>query len=572
MIEEREKDNLILYCNNCGWKISCDIIEEFYGEISKGYYCYNCGKDLRQIDKEDNLDFLRYCEYLYEDIGSIRAVCRKLEQEGFIVERRSLKRNLARKFEQEGRNFERWFLQFKKYQKGTHYNDAEVDTWIDLYEKIGNLSEISRILKGSNNSGPDSKTIAIRIKQKFEEGSRDFYAWRSHFKNINPTYFLPNYSYHDAKDWKKIYEKQGSYRSVAKIIGVGHHTIKKYISILSDKEEWDLEEWEEKYSINRYKYSQKDVKLWIELYEEIGSFLALSKVLQQNYNQSPDSKNIKKRIKEEFQFNGWDFNAWIKNNEKTSQYSNSDVLEWKNLYEELGNFTAISNYLEEKFGESPDPTTIKNRLLNLFLENGWNFGEWAIINYNDNSKCHYLIGKYIHWILECIFVEYALKHDLKGFFEIMPNRLNGSLKSVDNVLLKSPANTINIDYTISSSKKVFLSKCKKGYQSHNRYLILVSLKRDNISDILKNSNFPFKGNVKIFNIKKFAKYMDYYGNYRENYFDAIKIMKESFTDDFFLKKLAKLAKEAKIKLEKFQEVYPISQEDYELETKWWKKF
>ena len=49
-------------------------------------------------------------------------------------------------------------------------------------------------------------------------------------------------------------------------------------------------------------------------------------------------------------------------------------------------------------------------------------------------------------------------------------------------------------------------------------------------------------------------------------------MKESFIDDFYLEKLEKLAKEARLKLEKFHNIYPISQEDYELETSWWKKF
>ena len=153
----------------------------------------------------------------------------------------------------------------------------------------------------------------------------------------------------------------------------------------------------------------------------------------------------------------------------------------------------------------------------------------------------------------------------------MPNRLNGSLKSVDNVLFKTPFNIINFDYTISTHKRVFLNKCKKGYQSLNRRLILVSLNTDNIEDLLRNNKYPYKENVKIFDTNKFAKYMKYYGNYLENYYDAIGIMKESFTDDFFLKKLVKTAKEAKIKLEKFLKIYAISQEDYELEIRWWNK-
>ena len=585
MIENRDQKNQIFYCKECGWNISCYDVEKIYGEKNGAYFCYQCGKNLvkkeddshpyikhnSQINNEYSIDFLAYCELLYEEIGSIRAICRKLEQEGYIYERRKLKSKLEKKFEQEGRDFERWFNQYKKYQRGIYYKDSEIDTWISMYEKIGNFSEISRILTSNDKNGPDDKTITKRIREKLVYEGRDFDSWKSHFKSVNTSHFLPNYNYSDAKEWKKFYEKQGSYRSVAEIIGVGHHTIKKYISQLSDKEEWDFERWEEKYSSGRYKYDEQDLELWIQLYEEFGSFLAISSFLAQNFNQSPDSKNIKKRLLELFRSRGWDFNEWIEINKAEGLYSNNDVLEWKTLYEELGNFTAVSNFFNEKFGEGPDPTTVKNRLKSLSIQEGWNFKKWTISFYNDNSKRHYLIGKYIHWILECLFIEYTIKHDLKGFFEIMPNRLNGSLKSVDNVLFKSPFNIINIDYTISTYKRVFLNKCKKGYQSLNRRLILVSLNTDNIEDLLRNNKYPYKENVKIFDTNKFAKYMKYYGNYLENYYDAIGIMKESFTDDFFLKKLVKTAKEAKIKLEKFHKIYAISQEDYELEIRWWNK-
>lgn len=586
MIEKDINKSTIFYCKECGWNIPSLIIEEIYGEKKDNYFCFECGKKIMikknwlytniepnsRINNEYSLDFLTYCEFLYEEEGSIRAICRKLEKDGCNIERRKLKESLENKFRQEGREFDRWFNEYKKHQRGVHYKDSKVDTWINMYEKIGSFSEISRILTINDKRGPDNTTIAKRIKEKLLSEGRDFDSWKAHFKRVNASYFLSNFNYSDAKEWKKMYEKKGSYRSVGKIIGVGHHTIKKYITQLSDKEGWDLDDWEEKYSKGRFKYNKKDLELWIALYEEFGSFLAISNFLHQKHNHSPDPKNIKKRLEGEFQSRGWDFDKWIEINKKESKYSNIDVSEWKTLYEELGNFSAVSNFLNEKLGESPDPTTIKNRLNVMFLEKGWNFKKWTINYYNDNSKRHYLIGKYIHWILECLFIEYTLKHNLKGFFEIMPNRLNGSLKSVDNVLFSSPFNIITIDYTISTNKRVFLNKCNKGYQSPNRYLILVSLKLDGVDDILRNNRYPYKKNVKIFNTINFAKYMKYYGNYLENYFDVIDIMKESFTDDFFLKKLAKIAKEAKLKLEKFHKIYAISQEDYELEIRWWNKY
>lgn len=566
------------YCNKCGWKVSSNEIKNRNCEQKEFYYCSHCGNKLYAIENNnysnhllESSKFLAKCERFYEEIGSMRAVCRKLEQEGYQIDRKRLRSMLEQKFDKEGRDFEIWLSENKKYQRGVHYTDTEVETWINMYERIGSFPEISNILTNRAETGPDYKTIIKRIEERFIKEDRDFVSWKANYRRINTGHFLPNYDYSDAIEWMKLYEKQGSYRSVANIIGVGHHTIKKYISQLALKEKWNLEEWEEKYSKGCIKYNDEDIRLWIDLYEDLGSFLAISKFLEQNSEQSPDSKNIKKRLLEYFESKSWNFDEWTEFNRKEGLYTKEDVIEWKSLYEELGNFTAVSRYLHDKNGESPDPTTIKNRLKNFFSRNKWNFKKWTINFYNDNSKRHYLIGKYIHWILECLFIEFTLKHDKKGFFEIKPNRINGSMKSVDNVLLKSQFNIINIDYTISTHKKVFLNKCKKGYQSPNRRLILVSLNIDFEDDILHNKRYPYKQNVNIFNVNDFVHYIKYYGNYLENYIDAIKIMKESFTDDFFLEKLRKIAKEARLKLEKYQKLYPISQEDYELEMKWWNK-
>ncbi|MFX1235650.1 MAG: hypothetical protein ACFFBY_14035 [Promethearchaeota archaeon] len=564
----------IFHCKKCGWNIFSSKIKEIYGENDGNYFCYKCGSNLMRsfYDNEYNLDFLKHSESLYEDQGSIRAVCRKLENDGYHIERRKLKRNLENKFQQEGRDFNKWFNKYKKYQRGFHYKDSEVNVWISMYEKVGSFLEISRILANNNKKSPDYKTIAIRIKEKLVSEGRDFGSWKAYFKRVNPNYFLPNYNFSDAKEWKKLYEQWGSYRAVEKVISIDHHVLKNHIFQLANKEGWDFDEWEEKYSKGRFKYDKSDLELWIKLFEEFGSFLAISNFLNRNTGQSPDSKNIKRRLKEEFQFRGLDFDMWVEDNKKVGLYSNEEVKEWKSLYEELGNFTAVSDYLEENFGEGPDPTTIKNRMKSLFQEKGWKFKSWVIKFYNDNSERHYLIGKYIHWILEYIFIDYTLNHDIKGYFEVMPNRFNGSLTSVDNVIIKSSFDIINIDYTISTKKRVFYHKCKKGYQSLNRQLIIVALNIDESEAILKKNVIPYKKNVKIMNAKKFCRYMKYYGNYLENFYDAIGTMKEAFSDDFFLIKLEKIAKEARIELEKLAAIYPISQENYELDISWWKNY
>ena len=426
---------------------------------------------------------------------------------------------------------------YKRYHKTQQYKDSEVGIWEKLYEEIGSFPEVAKFLKQKYKKGPDYTTIIGRIKKKFEKEGRDFNQWRNFYKRKNTSQFLPLYLIRDAKKWRKLFEKSGSYRSVENLTSVGHHTIKKYIAELAKKEGWDFEDWEEKYHIGRYKYKNSDVKLWIDLYEKLGSFLAVSNYLNREIGISPDPKNIKKRIKEEYINNGDNFDDWIKCYKKTGIYDNNRVLEWKFLYEELGNFSAISDYLDERTSESPDPTTIRNRLFSLFEENGWNFENWVNNYYNDNSERQYLIGKYIHWILEYIFISFTLEHNMKGFYEIMPNRFNGILTSVDNILINSSFDSISIDYTTSIRKKVLINKCKKDYQGFNRKLFIIALNFDNTKDFLKNRNIPFKENVKLLTANEFASFMGYYGYYLENFNIAIEVMKKSYNDDVKLNKL-----------------------------------
>ena len=600
MFDEDINNPIIYYCKKCGWRISNKEIESITGRKEKLSFCQECGIPIYTlITKSSNItrsknykifqdklskrveiisgykysdEVLTICELLYEEIGSFRGVERELEEKGIKIDRRIIKKKLEEKFLKEERNFEEWVVNYKKHQRNVHYKDSEIEEWEILYEEIGSFPEVAKVLKNRNKIGPDYSTIVKRLREKFEREGCNFNVWRNSFKRKNPSYFLPHYTLAHAKEWKNIFEKQGSYRSIEDLISVDHHTIKNYISQLAEQEGWDFEEWEEKYQKGRFKYDNDDLELWIELYEDLGRFLAVSTYLNKEIGQSPDSKTIKKRIVEEFQFRGWNFDDWVECNKKVGIYSNDDVLEWKSLYEELGNFTAVSDYLNERIGESPDPTTVKNRLFSLFQDKGWNFQKWINEYYNDNSERHYLIGKYIHWILEYIFIEFTLEQDLKGFFEIMPNRLNGSFKSVDNVLFKSPFNIINIDYTTSIRKKIVINKCKKGYQDFNRKLIIVVLNQDVIEEFLKYKNIPFKENVEILTKQEFCSFIGYYGNYLENYNDAIEIMKESYNDDFFLKKLEKLAKEARKNLDELSEIYPISQDDYELEASWWKNY
>ncbi|TFG23240.1 MAG: hypothetical protein EU532_13650 [Promethearchaeota archaeon] len=577
MIDKEVDKSTLFYCINCGWKIMIGEIEHIGGCKEKITYCQECGEPIRKLlnynfKNKYSDEILTICQLLYEKIGSFRGIEREFGKDGIEIDRRIIMKRLNEKFLREGKNFDEWVENYKKHQRNIHYKDSEVEEWKILYEQIGSFLEVANYLRKANKPAPDYSTIVKRLMEKFEKDGVNFQEWENAYKRENPSYFLPHYTLGDANKWKKIFEKKGSYRSVENLVSVSHHTIKKYIIQLAEQEGWDFNEWEDKYHKERFTYSNDDLEVWIELYEDLGSFLAVSNYLSQKTDQSPDSRTIKSRLKKEFNLRGWNFRQWIECNEKLGLYNNEDILNWKSLYEELGNFTAVSKYLNDQIGENPDPTTIKNKLYSLFQEKELDFQRWVNEYYNDNSERHYLIGKYIHFVLEYIFIDFTLDQNLKGFYEIMPNRLNGNLKSVDNVLFKSPFSIINIDYTTSNKRTVIIKKCKKGYQDFNRKLIIILLNRDSYKEFLIHDKIPFKDNVVIFSEKDFSSYIGYYGNFLENYNDAVETMKEAYHDDFFLNKLRKLAKEAKKNLNNLSEIYPISQENYELEASWWQLY
>jgi len=602
MSEEIKHSFSLYYCRDCGWSITNEEVQKISDIREKISYCQGCGKKLIRLidenlsDKEqknkinipDNQksnvkqkvalnnqysdETLEICKLQYEMIGSFRGVKRELEMQGIKINRKTIKKELEKKFKSEGVNFDRWEKQYKSFQKTQQYEDSEVRIWEHLYKEIGSFPEVAKFLKQKYKKAPDFTTIIGRIKKLFELEERDFNEWRNVYKKRNMGQFLPHYSIRDAKEWKKLFEKSGSYRSVETLTSVDHHTIKKYITEMAYREDWDFEQWEENYHLGRYKYKNSDVRLWIDLYEKLGSFFAVSNYLNREIGVSPDPKNIKKRIMEEFISTEDDFDEWIKCYKKIGIYDDEAVLEWKSLYEELGNCSAISDYLDERTGESPDPTTIRNRLFFLFDENGWNFKNWLNDYYNDNSERQYLIGKCIHWILEDIFISFTLDHNKKGFYEIMLNRLNGIFTSVDNILINSTFDSTSIDYTTSIRKKVLIGKCKKGYQGFNRKLFIIALNSDNTKEMLKNNNLPFKENVKILNNNEFSYFMGYYGYYLENFNNAIGIMKRAYNNDAELNRLRELAKYARNNLDNLSNKYPISQEDYEIETSWWQNF
>ncbi len=139
------------------------------------------------------------------------------------------------------------------------YNDKEIDEWIDLFEEIGTFHGVSKFIKGKcNGFGPKEDTIKNRVKAKFNERELDFESWLNKYQVKD--FYLKN-----------------------------------------------LKRYEEIYSVD-------DVKHWIEIFEEIGTFSGVSKFIKQKNNgMGPIRDTIRKRIKAKFEEEQHNYDNWLTN-------------------------------------------------------------------------------------------------------------------------------------------------------------------------------------------------------------------------------------------------------------------
>jgi len=256
-------------------------------------------------------DFVDNIITMYEDIGSLSEVMNNLDRPkdySTMVER------IKERLDDRGINYKNWLEENKQ----SKYSSQDVREWKWLYEKIGSFTEVSNYWGNQCGIYPDPKTIKKNIEDLFENVSdkKDFNKWVQKFKKRKAYYTEKEIS-----SWRKLYEQFGNYLDVEDYLknkygeGPTIETISKHIKTLLDKQNIDYENWHSKYgreSSTRFKkiYSDEEVKNWIKLFENYGTFSKVSDILRKR-GSGPYPGDVSRRIKELFKKEGLDYETWI---------------------------------------------------------------------------------------------------------------------------------------------------------------------------------------------------------------------------------------------------------------------
>jgi len=457
------------------------------------------------------------------------------------------------------------------------YSRADIKWWKNLYEKFGSYNSVKNYIKEVIGKGPADTTIKDRLQILAMEEKWDFNIWEKRFKrNIK----LQIHHEKEVEYWIKIYEEVGSFNGVSKYLTniygktISGSNIKRRIKRKFFREGRGFYKWEKKFRVDnpttfRPIYTDQEVNDWVKLFERIGYFNGVSNYLKSKKDgMGPDSAVIKYRILKKFERERIDSKSWhkkyqiIKNGQFEKAYKEREVFEWRSLYEELGSFNAICNYLKMISSERvPCHHTIIRRLQQKFANEDKDFNEWVITFFNSNHERANKIGQFAHIIIELIFIQFCLKGGLKGYYEISPSLDRDTI--VDNALvdLNSGIKMICIDYTISKIHKNLFEKLSKKYQSDDRALIIVALTSDKKIKIPQNYPKRLKRNARIMRSEEFAHFMNYDGDLLKRYENAVELSKNALFNDNAYKILERESKRSKSKLKDLSKVFPISEQE-----------
>lgn len=160
-------------------------------------------------------------------------------------------------------------------------------------------------------------------------------------------------------------------------------TIKAKIREKFEREGKDFELWVKIYNKYIPKYSEDDLELWRQLYEQIGSFLGVSKYIEKHHGVKVHDTTISKKLQQKFKQQGKNFQKWIRNYDKSISrsgfeeiYDDNVVKEWIKLFEKIGSYKGVVRYLQKKYGTAPIDATIKRKIKEKFERDGKDFEEW----------------------------------------------------------------------------------------------------------------------------------------------------------------------------------------------------
>ena len=145
---------------------------------------------------------------------------------------------------------------------------------------------------------------------------RDFAVWELNLSKF-PLGLTQGYSLEEVERWQYLYEEIGSFQGVSEYIKEiegktpADITIKRRLKQKFIKEKRNFKVWIKKYEDWHFKlYTEKDVRIWIRLYEKIGSFYGVERFLEDKYGDAPDNYTIYTRIKQKFDSENRNFEKW----------------------------------------------------------------------------------------------------------------------------------------------------------------------------------------------------------------------------------------------------------------------
>ncbi len=491
---------------------------------------------IRKFCEED----VQYWKILFESYGNCSKVVKKFrEQTGKVVSDFTVRRRLKDLLTH---NYENWV---KKYQLSGKYSWEDACLWKNLYESLHSFKKVERFIKEKiNPNGPFEKTIREYLRKYINRVLGENYdKWVERYHKTEPY----KYSEEDYIYWKKLYQKLGSIKGVKEYLAKelidgapDHSTIRKGLRSILGKE---YEIWKKKFS--EKPFTEKEIIGWKTLYEKEGSIGKVSELT------GHDVKAIKKHFG---RLMGKDFNSWYDKYyiHHSTIYTDSDVSDWKSLFEELGSYPAVSNEIRDILGINIRPSVIRRRVKKYLETRCINYNNW--LNKFSLSDNIVDIGKKIHQIIEYYFMLNFKNSDIFAFYEITPS-INAGLFRIDNSLIyaKSMGKNIfnkliiNIDYLFSTNLARLYPKMYKGYHSEDMLLLIVMLidKPKNYSIPL---DVPHKENIKLIDVDTFLKIFDFEDSLKEIFFYAIRLAKKSPYSLSAFNELKEIANSAKIEL------------------------
>jgi len=550
---------------------------------------------IKYTDEDDDL-----FKIFYEEYGNWSEVQRQYEKSyGRKPDISNMKNRLKNKAIVEKWNFDKWENQHSKTNDYRYldryrqkYTENDVKVWIKLFEKIHTFNGVSKKYNKLTGIKPKSETIESNIKNYYERNSLDFDSWFKKYHKYPMKLDLPL--------CQTLYEELGSFSAIARYflklrkknqIPPSRNRIIRNLRKFIEKDR-NFEKWVTTYGISDF---EEEEELWEELFEELGSFLAVANYIKKyKLGKNVSDETIRRRLPKKFLKEGRDFNVWY--DKYSYRYSNEDVKNWINLFQDEGSFHLVAKKFRKNLDKIVSVTTIIRRIRERFKEENRDYDIWFIKYFNPQIERSQVVGKYIHDIHESDFIYITRTNKLITFSEIYFKsndyhqidlavfRDEEFYKEIELdqelVVLNEYITMINIDITTTTNPYYVREKFFKGYQGKNRFLIIVLLAYENadsdfwglVKDSFGNISVPYAENIKILTSTQFSDLFNYSGISLKNYKFYNQLYKKALRSESALEQLKILTLRKQRMLKKFQkdlmheknlEVFPASQEEFE---------